>query len=122
VDALRREGESVLRHAGIEFVSFEISTEARKDGPKIRPIPGWDAGASNSTWQSLSRNTGNVETDFLNGEIVRIAHRHGIAAPLNAALARTAREAARDGHGPGRYSAAQWDELLGTDAIATAQD
>jgi 2-dehydropantoate 2-reductase len=122
VDALRREGESVLRHAGIEFVSFEVSTAARTDGPKIRPIPGWDARASNSTWQSLSRNTGNVETDFLNGEIVRIAHRHGIAAPLNAALASAAREAARDGHGPGRYSAAQLDELLGTDAIATAQD
>jgi 2-dehydropantoate 2-reductase len=122
VDALRREGESVLRRAGIEFVSFQTSTAARVDGPKIRPIPGWDAGASNSTWQSLSRNTGNVETDFLNGEIVRIAHRHGIAAPLNAALARAAREAARSGHGPGRYSAAQLDELLGPDVTATAQD
>jgi 2-dehydropantoate 2-reductase len=122
VDALRREGESVLRRAGIEFVSFQTSTAARVDGPKIRPIPGWAAGASNSTWQSLSRNTGNVETDFLNGEIVRIAHRHGIAAPLNAALARAAREAARSGHGPGRYSAAQLDELLGPDVTATAQD
>jgi 2-dehydropantoate 2-reductase len=122
VDALRREGESVLRHAGIEFVSFETSTAARADGPKIRPIPGWDSRASNSTWQSLSRNTGNVETDFLNGEIVRIAHQHGITAPLNAALARAAREAARNGRGPGSYSAAQLDELLGADAIATAQD
>ena len=49
-------------------------------------MPGWNAGPSNSTWQSLSRNTGNVETDFLNGEIVRLAHKHGITAPLNAAL------------------------------------
>jgi len=112
VDALRQEGESVLRHAGIEFVSFETSSAARADGPKIRPIPGWDAGPSNSTWQSLSRNTGNVETDFLNGEIVRIAHQHGITAPLNAALARAAREAARNGHGPGSYPAAQLDDMV----------
>jgi len=116
VTAVRSEGEKVLRHAGIEFVSFETSTAARADGPTIRPIPGWDRGPSNSTWQSLSRNTGNVETDFLNGEIVRIAHRHGHTAPLNAALARAARAALRDGLGPGEYSAAQLAELLGIGA------
>ena len=87
VAAVRAEGVNVLRHAGIEFISFETSTAARADGPSPRPVPGWNTGPSNSTWQSLSRQTGNVETDFLNGEIVRLAHRHGIAAPLNAALA-----------------------------------
>jgi 2-dehydropantoate 2-reductase len=100
--AVRSEGENVLRHAGIEFVSFETSTAARAHGPTMRPVPGWNGGPSNSTWQSLSRNTGNVETDFLNGEIVRIAHRHGITAPLNAALARAARAAVRNGLGPGQ--------------------
>src|ERR1700744_3972755 len=69
VAALRAEGEHVLRHAGIEFVSFEISSAARADGPTPRPVPGRNTGPSNSTWQSLSRNTGNVETDFFNGEI-----------------------------------------------------
>ncbi|BBX64332.1 2-dehydropantoate 2-reductase [Mycobacterium saskatchewanense] len=113
VAALRREGESVLRHAGIEFVSFDTSTAARADGPTIRPVPGWDAGQSNSTWQSLSRGTGNVETDFLNGEIVRLAHRHGVGAPLNAAIAQAAREAARNGVGPGGYSASGLEQLVG---------
>src|SRR5271170_2406502 len=112
VAAVRGEGEQVLRHAGIEFVSFEVSTAVRADGPTPRPVPGSDTGASNSTWQSLSRNTGNVETDFFNGEIVRIAHPHGIAAPINAALARAARAAVRNGLGPSRYSAAQLAELL----------
>ncbi|HME16198.1 MAG TPA: ketopantoate reductase C-terminal domain-containing protein, partial [Mycobacterium sp.] len=116
VAAVRGEGEEVLRHAGIEFVSFEISTAARADGPTPRPVPGSDTGPSNSTWQSLSRNTGNVETDFFNGEIVRLAHRHGIAAPINAALARAARSAVRNGPGANRYSAAQLAELLGVDA------
>jgi 2-dehydropantoate 2-reductase len=116
--ALRAEGEYVLRRAGIEFVSFEISTAARADGPTIRPVPGRDTGPSNSTWQSLSRNTGNVETDFFNGEIVRLAHRHGIEAPVNAALAHAARSAVRNGLGEKRYSAAQLAELLGIDATS----
>jgi 2-dehydropantoate 2-reductase len=116
--ALRAEGEYVLRHAGIEFVSFEVSTAARADGPKLRLVPGRNTGPSNSTWQSLSRNTGNVETDFFNGEIVRLAHRHGIDAPINAALARAARSAVRNGLGTNRYSAAQLAELLGIDATS----
>jgi 2-dehydropantoate 2-reductase len=119
---VRSEGENVLRHVGIEFVSFETSTAARVDGPTLRPVPGWNTGPSNSTWQSLSRQTGNVETDFLNGEIVRLAHRHGITAPLNAALACAARAAVGNGLGPGRYSAAQLAELLGINASTTAQD
>jgi 2-dehydropantoate 2-reductase len=116
VAALRAEGEHVLRDAGIEFVSFKISTAARADGPTPRPVPGRNTGPSNSTWQSLSRNTGNVETDFFNGEIVRLAHRHGIAAPINAALATAARSAVRNGLGANRYSAAQLAEMLGIDA------
>jgi 2-dehydropantoate 2-reductase len=118
VIAVRREGENVLRHAGIDYVSFETSTAARADGPTIRPVPGWNGGPSNSTWQSLSRNTGSVETDFLNGEIVRLAHRHGSTAPLNAALARVAREAVRSGLGPSRYSAARLAELLRIDVTS----
>ncbi|WP_085222960.1 ketopantoate reductase family protein [Mycobacterium florentinum] len=118
VAALRREGENVLRQAGIEFISFEVSTATRADGPTIRPVPGSNTGPSNSTWQSLSRQTGNVETDFLNGEIVRIAHRHGIEAPLNTALARAARAAVLKDQGPGRYSAEQLAQLMGVDATA----
>jgi len=113
VAVVRDEGEQVLRYAGIEFVSFEVSTAARADGPTPRRVPGRNTGASNSTWQSLSRNTGNVETDYFNGEIVRLAHRHGIAAPVNAALARVARAAVRNGLGPSRYSATQLADLLG---------
>jgi 2-dehydropantoate 2-reductase len=112
--ALRTEAEQVLRSADIEFVSFEVSNAARADGPTPRAVPGRDTGASNSTWQSLSRNTGNVETDYFNGEIVRIAHQHGITAPLNAALARASRHAVRNQRGPSHLSAAQLSELLGS--------
>jgi 2-dehydropantoate 2-reductase len=113
VGPVRDEAENVLNTAGIEFVSFEVSTATRVNGPTPRPVPGADTGAGNSTWQSLSRNTGDVETDFFNGEIVRIAHQHGIDAPINAALARAAREAVRDQVGPSHYSVAQLADLLG---------
>jgi len=105
----------------LKAVLHEAITAARADGPIPRPVPGWDTGPSNSTWQSLSRQTGNVETDFFNGEIVRLAHRHGITAPLNAALARAARAAVRNGLGPGAYSAAQLAELLGMNALTTTR-
>ena len=111
--AALREGEAVLRHAGIDFVSFTVSDAARADGPTPRPVPGAGAAMTNSTWQSLNRNTGNAETDFLSGEIVRIAHRHGIAAPVNAGLATLMRKAVRDGAGPGAYSAAALASALG---------
>lgn len=113
VAALRAEAQDVLRSAGIEFISHRAAAAARTAGPAIRPVPGWDNRSSNSTWQSFSRDTGNAETDFLNGEIARIAHRHGGTAPLNAAVARAVRTALRTGAGPGHYTAAQLEKLLG---------
>ena len=112
-DAVRQEGEDILRRAGIEFVPFEVSSAARVHGPTVRPVPGTDRVIPNSTWQSLHRNSGSVETDFLNGEIVRIAHRHGMTAPLNARLARLARDAARTGQGPGELTTIELAAVLG---------
>jgi 2-dehydropantoate 2-reductase len=117
-EAVVSEGVDVLRDAGIDFVPFETSTAARGGGPAPRPVPGSADAPGDSTSQSLRRNTGNVETDYLNGEIVRIAHRIGSSAPINAALTHAARAVARDGAGPGRYSAAQLAELAGLDPAA----
>jgi 2-dehydropantoate 2-reductase len=39
-----------------------------------------------STWQSIERGQGSVETDFLNGEIVRLGRLYGIATPVNTAI------------------------------------
>ena len=65
-----------------------------------------------STWQSLTRGTGNVETDYLNGEIALIAHRTGQEAPVNARLALLARQAAATGLRPGGMSADELAERL----------
>ncbi|WP_239591391.1 ketopantoate reductase family protein [Mycolicibacterium tusciae] len=111
-DAVIREGEDALRRLGIEFVPFETSTAARVDGPTPRPVPGFSSTPGDSTSQSLRRRTGNVETDYLNGEIVRLAHRAGTSAPVNAALTRTARAAASGGMSPGGYTAQQLADLV----------
>jgi len=39
-----------------------------------------------STYQSLARGTGSLETEHLNGAIVRLAERAGFDAPLNRGL------------------------------------
>lgn len=121
--AVRNEGEAVLAEAGIEYVSFEVSTAARAQGPTMRPVAGAEEVISNSTWQSLARRSGSVETDFLNGEIVRIAHGCAAAAPLNTALARLARDTAHSGRGPGELAEHELAKLLGlTDGAATERD
>jgi 2-dehydropantoate 2-reductase len=39
-----------------------------------------------SSWQSMVRGTGNIETDYLNGEIVLLGRLHGVPTPYNRAL------------------------------------
>lgn len=111
-DAVIREGEGVLRSLGIAFVPFETSTAARANGPTPRPVSGFDSAPGDSTSQSLYRRTGDVETDYLNGEIVRLAHRAGISAPVNGALTRAARAAASGRMSPGGYTAQQIADLV----------
>ena len=77
VRAAEAEGRRVLDAAGIGYTSDEEEAAARADSFDVKPVPGMDGLLGGSTWQSLSRGTGNVETDYLNGEIVRIARRHG---------------------------------------------
>ena len=67
-DALRAEADLVLAAAGIAVTPASVDLARRGDllrrGPSLGPTGG-------STWQSLVRGTGSIETDQLNGEIVR---------------------------------------------------
>jgi 2-dehydropantoate 2-reductase len=58
-----------------------------------------------SSWQSLMRRQGSIETDYLNGEIVLLGRKHGIPTPFNAVLQRIANEMAAAREPPGKYSA-----------------
>ena len=49
------------------------------------PVGGHERGGG-STWQSIQRAQGSVETDYLNGEIVRLGRLHGVPTPVNARI------------------------------------
>ncbi|MDQ1456183.1 MAG: 2-dehydropantoate 2-reductase [Actinomycetota bacterium] len=97
---VRSEGAAVLRAAGIDFASKEEDRERR--GERLSPRLARGGG---STWQSMRRGTGALETDYLNGEIALLARLHGVAAPVNALLQAAANDAARRKLSPGSLRA-----------------
>ena len=111
--AVEREAREVLAEAGIEVTPDAEESAARSAGFSMHHVPGVPDDVGGSTWQSLQRGTGNVETDYLNGEIARIAHGIGREAPLNARLASLVRQAAARGQQPGAVTAAELGRALG---------
>jgi Ketopantoate reductase len=103
----REEGAAVLRAAGIDFATNEEDAALRGDTLRIRPI-GSERRGGGSSWQSLERKTGTVESDYLNGEIVVVARLHAVPAPINGALARLCTEMARNRAAPGSRSAEEF--------------
>lgn len=96
VELVQDEGAGVLDAAGIARVDGAERERMRTFITRVRPVDGEPGDVGGSTWQSLMRGVG-LETDFLNGEIVSVAHRHGLRAPVNAAVARLARTASSRG-------------------------
>jgi len=96
----RSEGAEVLRVAGIDAASREEDQERRGNRMQQKPIAGAPRGGG-SSWQSLQRGTGHIETDYLNGEIVLLGRFHNVDTPVNALLQRLANDAARKGAQPG---------------------
>ena len=106
------EGVAVLEAAGLPFVSAEEDMARRGTLMTLRPIDGQrrDGG---STWQSLARGLGTVETDFLNGEIVILGRLHGVDTPVNAMLQQLLAEMSRSGAAPGSKDSDTLLALLG---------
>jgi 2-dehydropantoate 2-reductase len=92
---VRAEGEAVLAAAGISYASAEEQKEARADKIRLVPLDGSERGGG-SSWQSLTRGTGTIEADYLNGEIALLGRLHGVPTPLNDLLQRLANDFARE--------------------------
>lgn len=86
VEMVQAEGEAVLAAAGITVISTEEDLARRGDALKIQPVGDDQHRSGGSSWQSLQRGTGTIETDFLTGEIVLLGRLHGVATPANQAL------------------------------------
>ncbi len=110
-EMVQAEGEAVLATAGIPVVSVEVDLARRGDALTIQPVEGEERRAGGSTWQSLRRGTGTIETDYLTGEIVLLGRLHGVPTPANRALQELAAEMARTGEAPASRSV---DDVLRT--------
>lgn len=58
-----------------------------------------------SSWQSLARGAGSIETDYLNGEIALLGSLHGVPTPYNRAIQQIASDAIAAGIGPATHAA-----------------
>jgi 2-dehydropantoate 2-reductase len=100
IDLIHREGTAALAAAGIDPISEAEDRERRGDILQVGEVPG-RARSGGSTWQSLQRRTGTIETDYLNGEIVLLGREHDVATPANELIRQEAGRHARNGISPG---------------------
>jgi 2-dehydropantoate 2-reductase len=101
----RREARACFDAAGIAHTPGEEERARRGDLLQIREVDGAERGGG-STWQSVVRSTGRIETEYLNGEIVLLGRLHGIPTPVNEFLVQLGRELVATGAAAGSVDAA----------------
>jgi 2-dehydropantoate 2-reductase len=106
----RAEGEAALAAAAVPVVSEEEDLARRGDILQGRTRPD----AWGSSWQSLSRGAGNIEADYLNGEVALLGRLHGVPTPANELVQRLSNRLAREGGTPRSLDAAEALALLET--------
>ncbi|NUP48182.1 MAG: NAD(P)-binding domain-containing protein [Catenulispora sp.] len=111
IDAAQDEGRRALNAAGIPFVGPGERRAVQADRMNLADIPGTPRGGG-SSWQSLARGAGSVETDYLSGEIVLIGRTHGVPTPVNALMQRLTARFAAEGRAPGSMPIAELAELV----------
>lgn len=100
------EGRAALASAGISHAREDEQRRVRGNRMAPQPVEGVERTGS-SSWQSLTRGTGSVESDYLNGEIVLLGRQCGVPTPVNELLQRTANAFAREGRAPGSLTPAE---------------
>jgi 2-dehydropantoate 2-reductase len=103
---LRAEALACYAAAGIDCASAAENKARRADGPHLAEVEGVPRGGG-SSWQSLARGTGDIESDYLNGEIALLGRLHGIATPANDTLQLIADELGRTRARPGTVTVAE---------------
>jgi 2-dehydropantoate 2-reductase len=116
---VRQEALDCFAAAGVECASQEEYQRNVGRHTNWGEVPGADRTGS-STWQSLSKGSSRLETDYLNGEIVLLGRLHGVPTPYNAAIRRLSQQLAAEGGRPGACTAADVEALAGRFAATTA--
>ncbi|HTW13369.1 MAG TPA: 2-dehydropantoate 2-reductase [Solirubrobacteraceae bacterium] len=100
VERAKQEGREVLSALRIDF-EIPAEDDVQDDWRKRMGAVDGRAHQGGSTWQSVKRGAGAVETDFLNGEIVLLARQIGVQVPVNQELQELARTMIIEGRQPG---------------------
>lgn len=99
----KQEALAVYAKAGITYDDVGADDARRKQLMQPGEVPG-AANVGSSAAQSLARNAGSIETDYLNGEIALLGRLHGVPTPVNACFAELAAELSSKGVQPGSMS------------------
>jgi 2-dehydropantoate 2-reductase len=107
---VRREAERCFRAAGVPCESREAFDQRARAHRGQSALP---PGLRNlgSSWQSLQRGVGDIEADFLNGEIVRLGRLHSVPTPYNEVLQEVAHQMAAQHEKPGKYTVQDLEQL-----------
>jgi 2-dehydropantoate 2-reductase len=81
---LRDEALACYQAAGIDWMPLP-EMRALVGRLELAPVSGRHR-RGGSSWQSLARGAGSIETDWLNGEIVLLGRLHGVPTPVNRRL------------------------------------
>jgi 2-dehydropantoate 2-reductase len=107
----QQEGAAVLAAAGIGYAGLEEISGQRGDQVRVEPVNGARR-SGGSSWQSLTRGTGSIEADYLNGEIVLLGRMHGVPTPVNELLQRLANQFAASRRAPGSITPGEMAALV----------
>ena len=89
-----KEAAACYDAAGIDYTNQDELRERRGEMMARGKVKGQDR-SGGSSWQSIMKGSGDIEADYLNGEIVLLGRLHGVPTPVNRALQRMANDLAR---------------------------
>jgi 2-dehydropantoate 2-reductase len=98
--AARDEARRCYEAAGIKVADEDAEAVRRRLRGDVKAVQG-AIRQGGSSWQSLQRGTGDIEADYLNGEIVLLGRLHGVPTPVNARLQEVANRLAGERRPPG---------------------
>ena len=107
---LREEALACYRAAGIPCATVE-ETRARRADIRGGEVPGHKRHGGSSL-QSMLRATGDIETDFMNGEIVLLGRLHGVPVPANTIVQEIGNRLVRENLAPGSVAVEELEHRI----------
>ena len=109
INKMRQEAMTLWQACGIEWEDYDHFRQRLQAYPGQFKIPAGyeDMKMLGSSWQSLERQAGSIETELLNGEVVALGKWVGIETPYNQIVTQLATQAVEQQQSPGQYTEAE---------------